>query len=139
MRKRRVERAGVVLAAMLLAAPLAAGALPPLSENRHINDRLFAAAVGDEIRNNCPGISARMMTVLAEARALERHALGLGYTEAQIRAYLRDREARRAMRARRDAWLEANGAVPGDADSYCRIGLREIEARSFIGSLLRAH
>ena len=118
-------------------APASAG-LPPLSENDHINSRLLAAAIGDRIRRRCPDISERRWFVRSEALALYNHALGLGYSRATIEAYLRDPEARARMEADRDAWLAANGAVDGDADSYCRIGLSEIRAGTYIGSLLRA-
>jgi hypothetical protein len=125
---------------LAVAAPaMAQGGLPPLSQNSYINDRLLVAAIGDQIRRNCPTISERRSVVRAHALALLSYAMNLGYDRATIDAYLADPRARAAMEARRDAWLVANGAVRGDADSYCRIGLREIGRGTFLGSLLRAH
>lgn len=139
---RRVGGARGILLALALAAVGATGAaaskLPPLSENSHINDRLLMGAIGNAIRRNCPTIEGNRMRALAELSALQRHAQSLGYSNAEIEAYIRDGEARAEMLARRNAWLAANGAVRGDAESYCRIGMREIARGSFLGSLLRA-
>ena len=123
---------------LAVALPAVADAgLPPLRDNDYINDRLLVAAIGDQIRRNCPSISERRWVVRSEALSLLNHALGLGYDRATIDAYLTDEDARTWMAGRRDAWLAANGAVEGDADSYCRIGLREIERGTFLGSLMR--
>ena len=65
-----------------------AHARPPLSQNDHINNQLFAAAVGDEIRKNCSSISARMFLVWRKAKALEKYAYDQGYTEEEMRAHL---------------------------------------------------
>ncbi|WP_207186679.1 DUF5333 family protein [Rhodobaculum claviforme] len=122
---------------LAVSAP-AAGAEPaPLREDAHIDGRLLAAAIGDEIRRNCPTISERRWVVRAEALKLYNRAIALGHTRRSIEAYLDDPEARAAMERRRDAWLAANGVVAGDADSYCRAGLREIDQGSYLGSLMR--
>ena len=122
--------------ALPVPAPASAG-LPPLSENEHVNSRLLAAAIGDQIRRNCPTISERRWHVRAEALRLLNHALGLGYDRATIEAYINDPAARASMAGLRDAWLARNGVVAGDPDSYCRIGLREIAAGTYLGSLMR--
>lgn len=126
-----------ILFGAALAAPAAAAEPPPLGEVQHINDRLLAAAIGDRIRRECPTVSERRWVVRSEALKLFNHALGLGHTRRSIEAYLADPEARAAMEARRDAWLAANGAVPGDAESHCRIGRREIDQGTYLGSLMR--
>ncbi len=133
---------GLALAAALILAvvPVAsarAQSLPPLSANKHVMDRLLAAAIGDAIRRNCPSISERSLVVRTEAFKLYNHARGLGYDHATIDGFLRDRVERRAVYAQRDAYLAANGVVPGDAESYCRVGRAEIESNSLTGMLLR--
>ena len=128
-------------AAMTLAVAQGAAAraqsLPPLSTNQHVMERLLAAAIGDSIRNNCPSIEERTFVVRTEALKLYRYARGLGYDHASIDEFLRDRAERRIVYQRRDAYFEANGVVPGDADSYCRLGRIEIEKNSLTGMLLR--
>ena len=137
MNAMRRMKFSVMALALTLAAPLAAAEPPPLAEVEHIHSRLLAAAVGDQIRRNCPDISERRWVVRSEALRLFNHALSLGHTRRSVEAYLDDPDARAAMEAERDAWLQSNGAVPGDAASYCRIGRREIAQETYLGSLLR--
>ena len=129
-----------MLALAFLAIPAVASTNPlePLAENPRVQSEFLAAAVGDEIRNNCPTISARLFRALHMARELERYALGLGYTEKDIREMRNDPAAKALLERRRDAYLSANGVVEGDPDSYCRLGLEEIASKTLIGRLLRA-
>ena len=130
--------AALALALALLLPVAAAGAQPPpLREVDHVNTRLLAAAIGDQIRRNCPAISERRWVVRSEALRLYNHALSLGHTRRSVEAYLADADARAFMEQQRDVWLASNGAVAGDADSYCRIGQREIAQGTYLGSLMR--
>ena len=114
-------------------------ALTPLPEEKHINQQLLAAAVGDEIRKNCPNISARMFVVWRKANALEDYARGKGYSEDQVNAFLKDKSERKRMEGLRNSYLATNGVTKGDADSYCALGQKEIKDKSLIGELLRAN
>ena len=129
----------IALALTLVAAPASAIALPPLQDNPRVVAEFFAAAVGDEIRKNCPTISARMFRVLGRAKDLESYALSLGYTDDDIDAMRGDEAAKARLKAQRDAYLAQNGVTPGDADSYCRLGRQEIEKNTLTGWLLRAN
>ena len=133
----RMLGAVALTAIMTQGAAATAQALPPISANAYIMERLLAAAIGDAIRDNCPAIEERTWVVRSEGLKLYNHARGLGYDHAAIDGFLRDRAERRAVHAQRDAWLAANGVVAGDADSYCRAGRAEIEKRSLTGILLR--
>ena len=128
---------GLALAAPFV-APAAGAESPPLREVEHVNSRLLAAAIGDQIRRNCPTISERRWVVRAEALKLFNYAISLGHSRRSIEAYLDDPDARAWMEGQRDAWLAARGAEPGDAESHCRIGMQEIAQGSYLGSLLRA-
>lgn len=131
----------VVLATGLLVASGNAQAarsdLPPINENPHIIQSLLSAAIGDEIRKNCPTISARMFRAYTAAKDLERYALEQGYSEGEIEAFLDSKAERKAMRARRDAYLAKNGVTEGEPDSYCALGKKEIADGSLTGWLLR--
>ncbi len=126
-----------LILAAVIAIPVQAQALPPLSENERVWNEFFGVAVGDQIRKNCPSISARIFRVLGLKRDLEAYAKSLGYTDADINALEDDEVAKTRLRASRDLYLAQNGVVPGDAESYCRLGRQEIENKTFIGSLLR--
>jgi len=131
-----------ILKPLMLAAALAlpgigaAQALPPLAENERVAREFLAVAVGDAIRKNCPTVYARIFYVLRKANELERYALSLGYSEDDIEEMRKNPENKARLRALRDAYLAENGVVAGDAESYCRLGRREIENETLIGSLL---
>jgi hypothetical protein len=136
-----VKRIRYGVMAALVAGSMAnadAGTLPPINQDSHIINSLLAAAIGDEIRKNCPTISPRMFRVYTKAKALERYALKKGYSEEEIEKFLDSEAEREAMRARRDAYLKANDVVEGDAKSYCSLGMKEIASGSLTGFLLRA-
>ena len=76
--------------AVLLTAAVPAYATVPLNQNQHITDSLVAAKVGDSIRKTCPSITARMFTVLGKMNDLEAYARAQGYTEAEVKAFLKD-------------------------------------------------
>ncbi len=110
----------------------------PLNQEAHINDSLIAAQVGDSIRKTCPSISAKMFTVLSKLNDLEDYARDKGYTEAEVKAFLKDKTEKTRIKASAKAYLAEAGAVEGDAESYCTVGRAEIEKGTLAGSLLRS-
>ena len=125
-------------AAALVGGMAGARALPPLEDNPRIVHELVAGEVGYQIQKHCPSISPRYLRAMARLNKLKNYALEEGYTEAQMEA-LDDNDAAKAKRDRLvDEYLAANGVTEGDADSYCRLGLAEIEKNSLTGYLLRA-
>lgn len=125
-----------LLGATLTAAPLAAK--PPLREVPAIDDALFDLGIADKIRKNCPTISARMLRAVRYVYNLEQKARDLGYTEAEIEAYTDSDAEKDRMRARATSFFAERGVDTSDPQSYCALGLEEIQKSSRIGSLLRA-
>lgn len=127
--------AAVVLALLISGT---ASAKPPLRENAYINDRLYVAAIADELRNRCPSVDARMGLVRTQGLALFNYALKQGYSRQEISDYLESKPDNARMKARRDRYLEAKGVSRGDAESYCRLARAEIAGGTSVGDLLRA-
>lgn len=125
-----------LLAAGLAAAPVSAK--PPLREVAAIDDALFDLGVADRIRRECPRISARFLRAVTFINRLERQAEDLGYTEAEIEAYIDSDAEKDRLRARAAALFAAEGVIEGQPETYCRFGLSEIDRDSRIGSFLRA-
>ncbi len=125
-----------ILIAVLLTGP--AFALEPLREEKHINDSLVAGRVGDVIRNECSSISAKMFVVLQKLNELESYARAQGYTEAEVKAFLKDKTEKARIKLLAETYLKQAGAVPGDEESYCKVGRDEIAKGSLAGSLLRS-
>ena len=138
---KRILILATLLAATGLSAP--AAALPKLSENSYVTDRLIAARVADRIRKTCPEISARIIYAFSQARALKRWAEDQGYSESEIEGFLDDRAEKnkidevaqaKAQIAKAEADLKDNGAT--DEAGFCALGRAEIAKRSIIGSLI---
>ncbi|PIE16440.1 MAG: hypothetical protein CSA68_02490 [Rhodobacterales bacterium] len=128
----------LLLVAFGTASAVRADALTPLSKENHINYSLMAAVAGDVIRKTCPSISARMFVVLGKAYALKSYARKKGYTEAEVRAFLKDPAEKARVKGLAANYLKNRGAVPGDVASYCQVGRAEIAKKTLVGQLLRA-
>lgn len=120
--------------AVMLATP--AAALPPLSDNTYINDRLVGARVADLIRRGCPSISGRIFYAYSQARALKKYAQDQGYSAAQIDAFLDSADDKKRIYAIADAYLRQQGAT--DQAGLCRLGREEIAKNTVTGTLLVA-
>ncbi|MGN7871006.1 DUF5333 domain-containing protein [Paracoccus sp. 22332] len=134
------RKARAALLALACGAALAApaAALPPLSQERHINDSLIQARVADVLRRGCPSLDARLIRAFSEARKLKRYAQGLGYSDREIDAFLGSKEERRRIYAEADRYMVANGVVNGQPETFCRLGRQEIARKTIAGSLLVA-
>ena len=126
--------AGAFLA--LSAAPATAQSLPPLSEETYVNQSLLSAAIGEAIRRNCSTISARLFLAFSKAMALERYALNLGYSKAEIKAFISSKTEKQRMTDEVIAYLMANGVVEGQESTFCALGRAEIAKKSLTGQLL---
>jgi len=136
-----VTRAAFVAAVMgvCLAAPASsAAARPHLREATQINDGLFAVAIAREIKDHCPSIRARYFRAFTFLSSLKREAREMGYSNAEIEAYVEDDAEKARMRARGEAYLAEKGVSYDDPQSFCALGREEIEKSSQIGVLLRA-
>lgn len=133
---RLMKTATLTLAALALAAPV--WAQEPLATEKHINDSLRAGRIGDVIRKTCPSIDARMFVVLGKLEELKTYARKKGYSEEEVRAFLKDPKEKNRIKAEADSYLKNAGAVAGDSESYCKVGRDEIAKKSLVGSLLRS-
>ena len=126
----------MMILGLTLALATPSFALPPLSENAYINDRLIQARVADRIRKECDTINARFAYAYSQARALQQYALDQGYTDAEVEAFLDSAADKARVKAAAEDYLAANGAVAGDSASFCALGVKEIAAGSVAGSLI---
>ncbi|GGH21517.1 NADH dehydrogenase subunit E [Cribrihabitans marinus] len=127
----------VILAAALLWAGMA-HAKPPLREVEEIDNELYYIAIANEIDKRCDAISGRRFKAINVMWGLKRKANDLGYSDAEIRAYV-DSDAEKArMRRKGEAYLSANGVGDRKPESFCALGRAEIKRNSAIGVYLRA-
>jgi len=127
----------VPLIAVLL-CPLPALAKVALNEEAHINEQLVAAAIGEIIRQKCSRISPRYFTFFRKAKELENYARAEGYTEAEVKAFLKDKTEQARVKQLAEAYLAEQGVVEEEEASYCKVGRAEIKNGTLTGQLLRA-
>lgn len=125
---------------MALILSLYAGTLsakPHMRDVPDIDGTLLAVGIADEIRKNCPDISARMFKALNVIRGVGDHARALGYSEEEIDAYRKSDAEKNRLKAERKEYLNAAGVVMNAPDTYCLLGRTEIKKGGQIGALLR--
>ena len=129
----------VTLAAALalgLVAPVLAQV--PLNREPHITDSLVAGRVGDVIRTQCASISVRWFVAYGKLNDLKTYAVAKGYSEATVKAFLKDKAEKARIAGLADAYLARAGVKPGYRESYCRVGRDEIARGTLAGSMLRS-
>jgi hypothetical protein len=123
-----------IAAAVAFATPASADVA--LNKNAHITESLVAAQVGDILRKSCSSISARFVVVFQKMNALEAYARSEGYTETEVRAFLKDKAEKARIKGLADSYLAAAGVVADDEESYCASGRNEIAKETLAGSFL---
>ncbi len=130
---------GGLLALTLGAAPLAAGAgKPSLREVPEIENVLYVAAIAHALSEGCAGLATRRLKAVGMAWRLRARANELGYSDAEIKAYVESDAEKARMRAKVGAFLNRNGVSGAKPHSFCAFGHAEIEKSSAIGALLKA-
>lgn len=130
--------AGLVATSLMTSTGMAE-AKRPLEEVRSITDGLLWIGIADEIRNTCPTISARMLRALSRINSIQNEAKSLGYTKSEIDRFRKSAANKAELRRRTEAYLQANGVLQDDPQTYCALGRAEIAKSSQIGALLRTN
>lgn len=123
---------------MALTTAMPATARAGLAEEADINKGLLAVGIADEIRKKCDSISGRMLKGQMYLWDMAQLAKSRGYTDAQIKAYIKSDSEKAKMRAKGTAYLKSKGVSPSNPQSYCAVGLAEIASKSQIGAFLKA-
>lgn len=130
-------RVATLLVAALAVFGTGASAKPPLREVAQIDDMVMKVAIADEIRKNCDGISARLLTAYSTINGLKRQARDLGYSDDEIEQYVTSKAEKTRMRDKAEAYLVANGVTSSDTAALCRFGKGQIRSGTDIGQLLK--
>ena len=130
-----MHRIFILLALTLTAQP--ALALGPLKDVAAVRDGIIAVGMAYEIGDKCGSIEARYLRGLSYLNELKATAADLGYSQAEIDAYIDDDAEKDRLEAIARQQLADLGAVPGDEASYCTVGAAQIAAATQVGQLLR--
>jgi hypothetical protein len=119
-----------VLALSLVTPAMAAGK-PALRDVAQIDDRMLWVALALEISD------PRTVRGLNYLWSIRSDAQKLGYSNAEIKAYV-DSDAEKArMRGRGEAYVRSHGLNPENDADLCKLGQAEIAKGSQIGAFLR--
>lgn len=130
----------ILFHAIACVAVMAAGSLSAqtaLKDVAHVRDGIIHVGIAYEISRKCDDIRARTFRGLSFLNSLKSHARSLGYSEAEIEAYVSDKAEEQRLEQIARQQLADLGAVPGDAASYCAVGRAQIAANTRVGWLLR--
>ncbi|WP_375690532.1 DUF5333 domain-containing protein [Pseudooceanicola sp. LIPI14-2-Ac024] len=128
--------ASISLAA-LMALPAAAEARPPLRDVPEIDDKMLWVALAYEISDRCEAIAPRTLTGLGYLWDLKAQANKLGYSNDEIKEYVRSDAEKARMRVRGEAYVRARGLNPDSDADLCRLGTQEMEKGTQIGAFLK--
>lgn len=128
------------LAAALCASlpGMAASAKPSLRDVPEIENMLFVVAIANEVSKVCNSINGRRLKGYNLLLRLRSKANRMGYSDAEIRAYVESDAEKARMRAKGEKYLVSQGVNLKDTETYCAFGRAEIAKSSAVGALLRA-
>jgi hypothetical protein len=129
-----------MIIAAAFATTLYAGSLSAqssLAGESEITEGLISVGQAIEISDKCPSISARTIRGAFFLNSLQNRAFSLGYTNAQVDAYIDNRSEQDRLEGIARARLVRMGVVPGQEATYCTVGRSEIAAASQVGRLLK--
>lgn len=113
-----------------------AAALPPLKDVDYVREGLITAGMAIEIGDKCPELAVRLFRGYGFLSDLKSHARALGYSNAEIDAYVDDKAEKARLESIARARLADLGAVSGDSASYCAVGREQIAENTPLGRLI---
>lgn len=112
-------------------------ALGPLKDVATVRDGIIAVGMAYEIGDKCGSIEARYLRGLGFLNQIKADAAQLGYSDAEIDAYIGDDAEKDRLEGLARQQLADLGAVVGDEASFCAVGEAQIAAGTQVGQLLR--
>lgn len=118
-----------------LAAP--AEARVKLQDDKTIEDGLQVVAIAKLLYRGCDNITPRRIKAFSFARSLQSRARDLGYSDAEIDAYLDSDTDKARVKGKARAYLKARGVDFKTSAKLCSVGATEIRAETSVGQFLR--
>lgn len=134
-----MTRTTLLIAAILVAGTASADARVALKDDRTIENGLVTVAIGKVLYKTCPDITPRRIKAFSFAMSLQSRAKSLGYSDAEIDAYLDSERDKDRVKAKATSYLKSKGAKMESRASICAVGRNEIATGSPVGKFLRAN
>ena len=108
-----------------------------LKDVAHVREGIIAVGMAVELSDKCGSISPRTLRGINYLRGLQDHARGLGFSQAQIDAYVDDKSEKNRLEGIARTRLADMGVVNGQESTYCAVGRAQISQGTAVGRLLR--
>lgn len=128
-------RTSVLAAALGLSMAVPATANPANVER--VTEGLIAAGMALELGEQCGDVRVRMLRGLNFLQGLKSHLSDLGYSSAEIDAFIDNDAEKDRLEAIARQRLAALGVKSNDAASYCTVARAQIAQGTQVGQLLR--
>jgi len=123
---------------LVLTTAASAEAKLPLRDVPKIDNNMLWVALAIEISDKCDQIKPRTLKGLLFLNSLKKTARAMGYSDAEIKEYVKSDEEKARMRDRGEAYVKSKGLNPADTGDLCTLGHAEIAQNSQVGVLLKA-
>lgn len=114
-----------------------ASAQTALKDVQYVRDGLIHVGMAYEISERCDSLRPRTLRGIGFLNSLKNHAVSLGFSDAQIDAYVNDDVEKDRLEGIARGELARLGANDADAASYCAVGRAQMAANTRVGWLLR--
>lgn len=135
MTKSRAKIAVLCMGLAGIAAPLSAQTA--LKDQPSVRNGIIYVGMAYELSQKCGSLQARTFRGIGYLQSLKNTASELGYSDAEIDAYVNDRAEKRRLESIARAQLASLGVVEGQEATYCEVGRAQIAAGTRVGWLLR--
>ena len=102
-----------------------------------VTEGLIAAGMAIELDDNCDGVSVRLLRGLNFLQGLKSHLQDLGYSNAEIDAYIDNRSEKARLETIARQRLNSLGVRTDDPATYCTVARGQIAEGTQVGRLLR--
>ena len=126
------------IAGLLASATMVQAMASELRYHQPINDGLTIVAIADILRKECDEIEPRMIRAYRFIKSLEYTAKSDGFSDEEIEAFVENKDERARVQGAARDYLYSKGVNLAEAQTYCTVGLAEIDRNSQIGALLRS-
>jgi len=124
-------------AALALATALAGQASANPANVERVTEGLITAGMAVELDDMCEDVRVRMIRGLNFLQGLRSHLQDLGYSNAEIDAYIDNKAEKDRLEGIARQRLAALGVKTGDSATYCTVARAQIEQDTAVGRLLR--
>lgn len=132
-----MKRITALIAPAIFTLGLAAPAQADLGQEPRVTEGLIAVGIAYEISRVCPQIDARTLRGVRYLWQLRDTARQLGYSDAQIDAFIDNRSEKTRLEGIARSRLRRAGVASGDVEAHCRFGRAQIAQDNAIGRLLK--